>query len=223
MGRGVAAYAERILGGTGKVLELGCGRGEFLQGAIDRGWSAFGVEMTNEYAKIAHQSGVSVESRSIQDSEFLDDKYDLIILEAILEHLYDPRETLQRIKQALRPGGLLFIEVPNERSLVTRVGNKYMRFRGRDWVINLSPTFPPFHVVGFAPQTLRALLEQLGFVVQKIETPKWQNSLPKGESLVSRMEHFLMDIVQRTGSIVGMGDGIVCWAMNPENGRAKLK
>jgi hypothetical protein len=74
----------------------------------------------------------------------------------LLEHLYDPADCLRRVHD----GGLVFIDVPNECSLFTRLGNAYMRLRGRPWAVNLSPTFPPFHVVGFCPSSLRRLLRR---------------------------------------------------------------
>lgn len=212
-GEGLAASAEKILGTTGKMLELGCGRGELLVGAANKGWIVYGVEMTEGFADVARKHGVEVEHSSIKDSKLLDQTYDVVLLAAILEHLYDPLETLKRVKNALRPGGLIFIDVPNESSLTMRFGNMYMRARGRDWSINLSPTLSPFHVVGFSPASLRQTLESVGFRIHDLTVMKWNNSLPEGQNITQKLERSVLSIVQSVGAYIGMGDGISCWAI----------
>lgn len=212
-GEALAAFAEKVLAGTGKMLELGCGRGELLVGAANRGWVVYGVEMTKDFAEVARTHGVEVECSSIQECKLLNQTYDVVLLAAILEHLYDPLETLKRVRNALRPGGLIFIDVPNESSLTMRVGNMYMRARGKDWSVNLSPTFPPFHVVGFSPASLRRVLNSLGFRIHTLTVPKWNNALPQGKNITQKIERFALSIVQSIGERIGMGDGITCWAV----------
>ena len=212
-GESLADYAESIIGKPGRMLELGCGRGELLAGAANRGWTVYGVEMTENYAQVAESRGVLVERSSIQQSKLLDQTYDVILMAAILEHLYDPFETLKKVRDALRPGGLVFIDVPNELSLTMCIGNLYMRAQGKDAVVNLSPTFSPFHVVGFSPASLRRALSAAGFRVHTLETPKWNNALPEGGSLLKRIERFVFGTAQTIGARIGMGDGVACWAV----------
>jgi len=211
-GESFAAFAEVVLGGPGRMLELGCGCGELLRGAMNRGWSARGVEMTDGFIRVAIAHGVPIERSPIESCKSLDETYDVVMLAAILEHLYDPMETLLRIKNAVRPGGLLFIDVPNEASLSMQIGNLYMRARGRDWAINLSPTFPPFHVVGFSPPSLRRALNEVGFEVYKLEVFKWKNNLPPSTTVGQKFERMGLTAIQYVGEKLGMGDGITCWA-----------
>lgn len=215
-GEELAAFAEKILGQPGRMLEIGCGRGELLVGAANRGWSVYGVEMTEDFAAAARANGVEIERSSVEECRSLDKAYDVVLLAAILEHLYDPTAILRRVREALRPGGLVFIDVPNESSLTMRFGNLYMRARGRDWSINLSPTFSPFHVVGFSPTSLRRTLEAVGFTVHSLDVPKWNNSLPPGKNIVDRVERTSLSFVQTVGARIGMGDGITCWAVRED-------
>ena len=168
--------------------------------------------MTADFIRVARSQGVEIECSPIEKCKSLDETYDVVMLAAILEHLYDPMETLNRIKNAVRPGGLLFVDVPNESSLTMRIGNLYMRARGRDWAINLSPTFPPFHVVGFSPASLRRALTSVGFEVYSLEVPKWNNDLPPGTTIVQKIERLGLTAIQSFGQFLGMGDGITCWA-----------
>lgn len=212
-GEALAAFAETVLGEPGRMLELGCGRGELLRGAANRGWQVRGVEMTEDFAQSARSQGVEVEVAPIETCKSLGEVYDVVLLAAVLEHLYNPVKTLEQIREALRPGGLVFIDVPNEGSLTTRVGNAYMRLRGKDWVINLSPTFPPFHVVGFSPSSLRRVLDSSGFQLLSLQIPKWGNALPPAKGIKDKIEHIGLNVVQSLGKVIGMGDGITCWAI----------
>ena len=212
-GEFLAAVAESVLGRPGSMLELGCGRGELLVGAANRGWTVYGVEMTESYAEIAQSKGVRIECSSIQQCKSLGRTYDVILLAAILEHLYDPVETLKKVRDALRPGGLVFVDVPNESSLTMRIGNLYLRARGHDWVMNLSPTFSPFHVVGFSPASLSRTLKSAGFRIHKLEVPRWNNALAQGKGLRQKVERLAFGAVQAAGAYIGMGDGITCWAV----------
>jgi len=213
MGEQCIAQAEQILGRTGTVLELGCGRGEFLRGAINRGWTAFGVDMTADFTKAAQTHGIKIESSSIEDCQALEQSYDVVLMVAILEHLYEPMKTLKRVSSALRPGGLLFVHVPNEVSLTMRIGNLYMRARGRDWAINLSPTFSPFHVVGFSPNSLRKALNEAGFEIHTLKVHRYNNNLQSGKTIIRKLERIGLSAVQNLGQLFGMGDGLTCWAI----------
>jgi SAM-dependent methyltransferase len=214
LGEQLAAFAESMLGRPGSMLELGCGRGELLRGAANRGWRVRGVEMTEEFARIATEKhGLEIERTSIERSQSLGDSYDVVLLAAILEHLYEPAETLERVGSALRRGGLVFIDVPNECSLLSRAGNAYMRLRGRDWATNLSPTFAPFHVVGFCPLSLRHLLDRTGFHPLKFELYRLNIPSPPRADWFSTLEHVGLNAVLSLGNLVGMGAGMTCWAV----------
>lgn len=212
-GEWLADTAEKILGSKGSMLELGCGRGELLIGAANRGWSVCGVEMTEEFASIATAKNIEIEYSSIGKCQALHGTYDVIVLAAILEHLYEPLETLKQVRKALRPGGLVFIDVPNERSLAMKFGNLYMRARGKDWTINLSPTFSPFHVAGYSPSSLRYALEESGFEVHSLDIVKWQMEINQKNTLTQNIQSSMFNFVQSVGTLLQMGDGIICWAI----------
>ncbi|QYO63781.1 class I SAM-dependent methyltransferase [Leptolyngbya sp. 7M] len=141
--------AEKILGHKGRLLDIGVGRGELLLAAKELEWDAEGVEPSTTFADHAEKrTGLKIWREAIEDSSVPDSSYDAIILAAVLEHLYDPDEIIRRVAQALKPGGILFLDVPNEAGLYFRIGNVYQKFRGRNWCVNLAPTFSPYHVFG---------------------------------------------------------------------------
>lgn len=217
-GRKLIAKAEQLLGRKGRLLELGCGRGELLGVAAERGWTVHGVEMTPQFARDAAARGVEIESSPVETSTLLDREngFDVIYLAAILEHLYDPVLCLKRIRRALAPGGLVFIDVPNECSIRTRLGNIYMRLRGRDWAVNLSPTFPPFHVVGFCPTSLKRALSEAQIEIAELQVVGWPDTLPLQPGFFGAIEAAVAKSVNRLAHLFGDGDGLVCWGRKPE-------
>jgi SAM-dependent methyltransferase len=199
-----------LLGRKGRLLELGCGRGELLLGAREEGWDVAGVEMTSAFASVNPE--LQVEVARVEEARSLDEEYDVVLLSAILEHLYDPVSCLRRVRGCLADDGIVFIDVPNECSLWTRTGNAYFRLRGRDWATNLSPTFPPFHVVGFCPTSLRSILLRCGFSVESLRTERWNNALPARAGMLANLEHLGSSTILTAGQLLGMGAGITCWA-----------
>jgi SAM-dependent methyltransferase len=160
--------AESILGRKGKLLDVGIGRGEILAASIERGWKSEGVEPSATFADYAEKAtGAKIWRQPVEQADIQADSFDVVILGAVLEHLYDPVEIIRKISIILRPGGLLFVDVPNEDGLYFKVGNFYQKCRGRDWCVNLAPTFSPFHIFGFNAKSLKKLLGQHGFTVSQ--------------------------------------------------------
>jgi len=208
-GASLARRAHGFLGRKGRLLEIGCGRGELLRGAREEGWTVAGVEMT---AWATPEPGLPIEIAALADARSLERHYDVIVLAAILEHVYEPAGALRRVRDALAPGGLVYIDVPNECSLWARAGNAYMRARGRDWAVNLSPTFPPFHVVGFCPRSLRYLLAETGYTERQLELYSLSNRFVDRPGLLGRLERAGSAAFLTLGQAFGMGAGMICWA-----------
>ncbi|MEW5739582.1 MAG: class I SAM-dependent methyltransferase [Myxococcota bacterium] len=216
-----AATAARYVGRPGRMLEVGCGLGLFLEAARERGWSPRGIDFTPAFVERARARGIEVECAAPLEATFLDEQYECVLLLNILEHLYEPVEVLRQVFSALRPGGVVAIGVPNEGGLTARVGNLDFRAQGRPWAMNLSPTFPPFHVVGFSPESLRFALELVGFEVLALETVAGHNDMQPGQGPKARIESTALSAVLRAASALGRGDAIDCWARRPvEAGRA---
>lgn len=217
-GQELAAKAESLIGRKGRLIEPACGLGDFLIGAKNGGWEVRGIEMTQSYADRARANGLDIEVAPVDKSEYLKEQYDAMFLLAMLEHLYEPLKMMELAYDALKPGGVIVINVPNElSSMVSRVGNIYIKSYGKDWTMSLSPTFSPFHVVGFSPKTLRYALEKVGFEVISVETQSGYNVLPVG-GLRQKLEHAGLTLSLLLGKVsdhIGMGNELLCWARKP--------
>ena len=138
---------------TGRVLDVGCGRGILPALMRDRGWDAHGLEFSETSARHARDElRLPVFVGDFLKSSYADSSFDAVVLWHVLEHVPDPVATLVRARQILKPGGLLVIAVPNFESLQAR-------FAGRHW-FHLDV---PRHYHHFGLVLLSRLLTSNGF------------------------------------------------------------
>jgi 2-polyprenyl-3-methyl-5-hydroxy-6-metoxy-1,4-benzoquinol methylase len=163
-----------------RLLDVGAGLGETVAAAVRRGWDASGIESSGPFVERALQIAPGrIFHGQIQQApkELLERPYDAVVLAAVLEHIHEPSAVLSAISAVTKPGGVLFVDVPNEAGLYFQLGNAWMRLNRRDWVVNLAPTFTPYHVFGYSRKSLTALLRRHGF------EPEFWRFYP-GESLL---------------------------------------
>jgi SAM-dependent methyltransferase len=212
--RQLIADAERLTGARGRILDVGSGRGDVLVAARDAGWEAVGIDLSPSFADYAaKRSGAEVRRKPIERCGFEAASFDAVILAAVLEHLYNPDETVREIARVLRPGGAFFVDVPNEAGLYFRLGNLYQKLRGRDWVVNVAPTFEPFHVFGFGPRSVRALLAKHGLAVREWRVYGGRSMVPGRGGAVGVLEHLAARAVTAASNLGELGTYIETWAV----------
>jgi 2-polyprenyl-3-methyl-5-hydroxy-6-metoxy-1,4-benzoquinol methylase len=142
----------------GRVLDVGCERGYFLQVMRRRGWDVEGVEPYKPFAASARAVlGASVHNTGLEDVPRLP-TYDLVTLWHVLEHFPDPVDALRHCRDVLKPGGVLFFEVPNIDGLGPALAGHY-------WPPFREPTHRWFLGVRSLPAIVRAaglVLEEAG-------------------------------------------------------------
>jgi SAM-dependent methyltransferase len=150
-----------------RLLEVGCGRGEFLSTIARRG-EVTGLERSAAARAAAAKRGVDVIVGDVRDGEtFAPGSFDYIYSNHAFEHLEEPRLALASIRRWLTPGGRVFIGVPNVRGAVARYFGKY-------WY-HLAP---PLHASGFSPAGITSLLTEFGFTVERIRYNSDPLSIP---------------------------------------------
>lgn len=144
----------------GSLLDVGAAGGAFVAEAQTRGYRARGIEPVPSFAAAGReQLGVDVQTTSIEGADLEEESYDIITMWHVLEHVPEPLGQLRRIGAALRPAGILAVEVPNAGSAVA------LRM-GAAW-----PSLEPnVHVNQFAPETLRLLIERAGLEALDVST-----------------------------------------------------
>lgn len=116
----------QLLPNGGRLLDCGAGGGEFVYLAGRNGFSATGIEPNDGYREFARQEyGTDMRAGTVQDHGFDAGSFDAITMFHVLEHVIDPIETLRTLRDWLRPGGVLLIEVPNAITAVSSPANLY--------------------------------------------------------------------------------------------------
>jgi SAM-dependent methyltransferase len=144
----------------GKILDIGCSTGIFLQGMLKRGWETFGVEPSEYAASYATKRfGLNVKQCVLEEANFPSSFFDVITMWDVLEHLYNPKHTLNEINRILKPGGLLLINIPNPESWERNWFNMYWA----GWDI-------PRHLYLFNQNTISQLLLDAQFEKEYVKS-----------------------------------------------------
>jgi len=140
--------------GGGKILDIGCGAGGYLYRLRQWGWQTYGVEPSATGAEQARKLGLDVRQGMLEEAGFAEGSFDVVRLSNVLEHLAEPRRTFAEIRRILKPDGLVYLTVPNTRSLV------FGLFRQHWYALET-----PRHVICYSPRTLQVLAHATGFAV----------------------------------------------------------
>ncbi|NJC87530.1 MAG: class I SAM-dependent methyltransferase [Methylococcaceae bacterium] len=209
-----SALAKAGKGTDAAILDVGSGRGDLLRAAQLEGVpGAVGLEFSEAMIDFAARNfGLTVLNQSIE--EHAGQKpgfYDVVILNAVLEHVYDPGSMIAAASKLLKPGGVLYLDLPQEPNLLTRLGNALNRLRRCRSVLNLSPSWPPFHVYGFNRKSLSTLLEKHGVGIESIRI--YANArVPSRFSRKDRAIAFVGTQIMRLANLTGTAGNMFVWA-----------
>jgi len=143
----------------GELLDVGCGNGEFIARMHSLGWTVAGVEPDSQAVAHVRSRGLEVFSGMISDVPS-SERYDVITLSHVIEHVIDPLELLRECRNRLRPGtGRLMITSPNLGGL----GHWWFKGYWRGLEV-------PRHLNVFSPAALRECVERAGLAVQSLRT-----------------------------------------------------
>jgi len=152
-----AALVQRFLP-AGRVLEVGCAAGFFLDVMQQRGYEVHGLEISADIARSArHRLGTeSVHAAHLADAPFPAGRFDMVVMWDVVEHMADPVRELAHCHRLLRPDGLLVLQTQNLDSLARRaLGARWHHFKQLE------------HIYHFNDATIRELLRRSGFGVLK--------------------------------------------------------
>lgn len=104
----------------GKLVDVGCGDGMFLDIAKQFGWGTLGIEMDPGAVRAARAAGHEVIEGTYEILAALGNQIDCVICSHVLEHVHEPKVLLRAISTALRSGGVALISLPNAGSVVRK-------------------------------------------------------------------------------------------------------
>ncbi len=148
----------------GKILDIGCGTGAFLNTMKTAGWESTGLE-PDETARVKAKELYGLEPKpSHEIFDLPENNYDAITMWHVLEHVHQLHEYVGQLKKMLTNNGRIFIAVPNYTSYDAQ-------YYGAFWAAYDVPR----HLYHFSPASMKNLVEQHGLSIKKIK-PMWFDS-----------------------------------------------
>jgi SAM-dependent methyltransferase len=157
-------HLDKIAPGGGRLLDVGCGTGEFVAQALSHGWSAVGIESSNVASQFAREHNhVPVHNVVLETAPFAPGSFDVVTLLDVLEHLLDPQAEITRVHRLIKPGGMAVVRVPNTLFHLPKA-RMCALLKVSDSNLEI-----PHHLNHFTPPTLSRLLRTVGFEVLSVE------------------------------------------------------
>lgn len=171
---------------SGRLLDVGCHVGTFLDLAEKRGYDVTGVEPSRWAAEVARtRIAGAVHVGVVEDAPLPDAGYDAVTMWDVVEHLPDPALTVRSVYAALRPGGVFALSTMDVDSLFARVA-------GSRW-----PWYMQMHLVYFSRRTLTELLRREGFQIADVVSHTRRVRL---SYLASRLEAYSQPAARAVGA-----------------------
>lgn len=174
------ARLERLIGGTGTLLEVGCAAGWILKAAQDRGWQVRGIEAAPKFQRFARdQLGLPVDLGSIEDVDPTGlGTFDVILMLDVLEHVLDPVDALSKLRALSKAGTYLVFTVPKIDSFFARLYG----LRWRQIVVS--------HLYYWTPTSMEIALKRSGFRPIEFSEPRYWDPDPRLRRLGAVRESF---------------------------------
>ena len=144
---------------NGRILDVGCGIGFFLEVAREMGWDVYGTEYTENAISKCLQRGIKMKKGRLDSQWWPDGYFDVITSFEVIEHINDPIDEVSKINHLLRTGGIFYVTTPNFNAI------ERVLLKSKYSIIQY-----PEHLSYYTPKTLDFLLSNSGFRKIKIMT-----------------------------------------------------
>ena len=153
------------------LLDIGCDTGTFLKAAQEEiGISPVGLDLSERAVQVARTQGIRAYRAQIEEAPPEVTGFRVATAIDLIEHVLDPAGFLRQTRRRLHPGGVLYLETPNIRSMVYRFGKILSGLTAGRPVALFERLFPPQHIQYFTPEGLQQLAERAGFEVVQLDT-----------------------------------------------------
>jgi 2-polyprenyl-3-methyl-5-hydroxy-6-metoxy-1,4-benzoquinol methylase len=140
--------------GSKDLLDVGAGGGKVMLYYKKHGWDVKGTEFSPKAVENAKKCGLDMRMGDIKDAGYAPESFDVILLNHVLEHMYDPFDALKVCFTLLKPGGKLFLNVPN----ISSIERVIFGTEWNSWSI-------PVHFSHFSRGFLRGVLKETGYEI----------------------------------------------------------
>ncbi len=149
--------AAKRLGGKGRLLDVGCGTGDFLATAVEHGWDAVGVEPVDWQVEHARKQGLNVYAGVVSDLPDDIGAFDFITYWDVIMMIEHPRDELVKLHKYIKRGGLVFMRVRQHQ--VVRMVERAWKLFGKSLGVADPTVYHPFN---YTPKTLHVLSRRVG-------------------------------------------------------------
>lgn len=161
----------------GRLLDIGCGYGFFLEEMARLGWQVEGIEISATGIRYAREKlGLNVSDGPLPRPDWQDNCYDVITLFYVIEHLQNPMDVLREAHRLLRTGGLLLLRWPHTAPIARIL---------RPWAKRMKLYQAPSHLFDFSPVTIYKILDQLDFREIRTTVCGWTKPTRKSAHLAA--------------------------------------
>ena len=206
---------------TGRLLDVGCGIGFFLDEAKKRGWEVYGTEYSERLIGLLREKGITIHEGQLSSENYEEGFFDVVTSFEVIEHINNPTSEIKQIAKLIRKGGLVYLTTPNFNSLLRR------KLKIKYNVINY-----PEHLSYYTPSTIARLFTSNGFKKWKVETTgisltrlrtsqgtsaqKYVSASSDDEKLRQQMDEkwylgLVKKIVNSSLTAIGSGDSLKGW------------
>jgi len=153
------ALINTLVSSRGRLLDVGCSSGLFMEYAQERGFKTSGIEPSQYAVEYARENGLDARQGYFKKGSVPSGSHDLVTLWDVLEHCDNPSDILKDVHDALKPEGIIFLQIPNVMGLAPRIMRKDC---------NMFTGFG--HINLFCPETVTKILKQCGYEDIRLQT-----------------------------------------------------
>ena len=166
-----------------KSLDIGAGLGMQMLALSKIGFDTYGFEPSKQFHERAiSKMGINPDKLKLgmmEEVEYPENHFDFVSFGAVLEHLYDPSDSILRAMKWLKSNGIMHIEVPSSKWLVGKIINLFYKLKQTDYVGNLSPMHDPFHLYEFGLDSFQEHAKQHDYELAFHEFYVGETFMPK--------------------------------------------
>ena len=194
------ARLECLIPEKGRILDVGCGTGVFLNIARNNGWKVTGIECSTiavEYAR--HNFGFDIKEGMIEKIEIPVGVFEAITLWDVIEHFRNPVEVLSKLSWSLAPNGIILIFTPNSKSFIRQIAptlDLVFPPRPKSFVEMI---YSPLHIHYFNLKNIKSLLETN--FISTLETHQFPMA-PKRAGHGTPFKRFIFDFFDFIGGLL---------------------
>jgi 2-polyprenyl-3-methyl-5-hydroxy-6-metoxy-1,4-benzoquinol methylase len=176
----------------GRILDIGCAGGFFLEAAKENGWDPYGIEISKYMAEYAQKSfGERVFNGALAAKKYPDGYFDVITMWDVIEHMPRPGSELLETNRIIKKDGLLVVQTPN-------IGSYIAMLMRKNWLCLQRPVE---HIYYFSPETIRLILKKAGFEVIRT-TSTGSGKVCTLEFVIGRLRNYNNFIFSRLAKII---------------------